>query len=73
MDVANEAFHEYHARDQSLGTPSFDSVTQVIGFASLRSVRIRFYQLEGSQCIASDDPRLKEKIAHGPLGLVGAG
>jgi hypothetical protein len=23
--------------------------------------RIRFYQLESSQCVASDDPRLKEK------------
>ena len=23
--------------------------------------RIQFYQLESSQCIASDDPRLKEK------------
>ena len=60
VDVANEASHEYHAISL-LGTPSFDSVTQIIGFASLRSVRIRFYQLESSQCIASDDPRLKEK------------
>jgi hypothetical protein len=23
--------------------------------------RIQFYQLESSQCVASDDPRLKEK------------
>jgi hypothetical protein len=23
--------------------------------------RIRFYQVESSQCVASDDPRLKEK------------
>jgi hypothetical protein len=35
--------------------------TELLANPSDERDRIGFYQLESSQCIASDDPRLKEK------------
>jgi hypothetical protein len=35
--------------------------TELLANPSDERDRIRFYQLESSQCVASDDPRLKEK------------
>ena len=35
--------------------------TELLATPSDESDRIRFYQLENSQCTASDDARLKEK------------
>lgn len=45
------------------GLVAFDKVakTELVANPSDERNRIQFYQLESSQCIASDDPRLKGK------------
>ena len=35
--------------------------TELVANPADQSDRIRFYQLETSQCVSTDDPRLKEK------------
>jgi hypothetical protein len=37
--------------------------TELVANPADERYRIRFYQLESSQCIANDDPRLKEKMS----------